>query len=192
MHRSRRAFMSWALKMILNDQDHPLRFLVSIKEDIHGNVIYDRNGKHKLHWNEITRITKGGKKIRGRYPVPDMIEASKRSDDRKKFIVQAGHMLARVSQGTERFMLEDVDLNILGGQTIESKGAISAKQAVSIGGIPVDFQTAKHFASAGLLGVNEKGTIVQVNGRELHLATTKDISNMVKIAPPTSLCEYLY
>ena len=152
VHRSRRTFMNWALKKILADPNHPLRFLVSIKEDVNGNVLCDRHSRPILFWNQITKITRSGNRIRGRFPIPENIVSSLHSDDRKKFMVQAGHMLARSAGRVERYMLEDADSNILGGETIESKGATSAKRAVLIGSIPVDVDTAKRWASTGVLG----------------------------------------
>jgi len=55
-------------------------------------------------------------------------------------------------------MLEDADLNQLTGQTIESKGAFSFKDAAVIEGVPVDVASAEQWERLGLL---TEGTVAR-------------------------------
>ena len=65
--------------------------------------------------------------------------------------MQAGHQGAKAAGVREQFMVEDADLNQLTGQTIESKGAYSFKEAVIIGNVPVDSASAEQWERLGLL-----------------------------------------
>ena len=158
IHRSRVSFMKWALDKIRDESEHPLRFLLSPKENTRGHLV-DVGGKPLsdssepvLFWNQFTRRSESGRLQRGRYPLPWKLEPSHHSNDEEKFTVQAGHRLARVSGGTERFMVEDADSNHIDGYLIEGRGSLSRKESLLIGGIMVDVATAKGWAAAGQLG----------------------------------------
>src|SRR5215217_1141952 len=74
---------------------------------------------------------------------------------RKKYsfdpTVQAGHLVSRHSGLEERFALEDSTYNQWSSNVGESQGAIFIKDAVDIGGIPVERRTAELWESAGKL-----------------------------------------
>jgi hypothetical protein len=55
-------------------------------------------------------------------------------------------------------MLEDADLNQLGGQVIETPGAFSYKEAVLIDDVPVDVASALQWERLGLLPPGTVGT----------------------------------
>jgi hypothetical protein len=65
--------------------------------------------------------------------------------------VQVGHQGAFASGVPEQFTLEDADLNITSGQTIETKGAFSFKEAVVIDEVRVDVASALQWERLGLL-----------------------------------------
>jgi hypothetical protein len=74
---------------------------------------------------------------------------------RKKYsfdpTVQAGHLVSRHSGLEERFALEDSTFNQWSSNRGESQGAIFIKDAVDIGGIPVERRTAELWERAGKL-----------------------------------------
>jgi len=65
--------------------------------------------------------------------------------------VQAGHLVSRHSGLEERFALEDSTFNQWSSNRGESQGAIFIKDAVDIGGIPVERRTAELWERAGKL-----------------------------------------
>ncbi len=72
-------------------------------------------------WKTTTRTTRSGKVQQGRYPGSE-------TDP----IVQAGHEEAYAAGGEQKVALEDADMNISSGATIESKGAFSMKEKVLV------------------------------------------------------------
>jgi hypothetical protein len=70
--------------------------------------------------------------------------------------VQAGHLTSRHSGEEERLALEDSTWNQWSSHRGESQGAIFFKEAVLIGGIPVERRTAVTWEAAGLL---PRGTV---------------------------------
>ncbi len=133
---STRTFLNDCLHRV-SDPNHPLHFLVVRKQGPGGSVTYD--------WRKTTRITKKGRRQTGRY-----------QGNEDGPVVQVGHQGAHASGAREQFTLEDADLNQLGGQTIESKGAFSFKGAIDIDGVPVDIDSALQWERLGLL---PKGTV---------------------------------
>lgn len=131
-------FLQAALQRISNPQ-HPLHFLVVPRRLPGGRLIYD--------WRKTTRRTARGRIQIGRY------EGHEHGP-----VVQVGHQGAFAAGVPERLMLEDADLNQLSGRTIESRGAFSFKDAVIIGGIPVDVASAQLWERLGLLG---RGTVAR-------------------------------
>jgi hypothetical protein len=65
--------------------------------------------------------------------------------------VQAGHLVSRHSGLEERFALEDSTYNQWSSNVGESQGAIFVKDAVDIGGIPVERRTAELWERSGKL-----------------------------------------
>lgn len=65
--------------------------------------------------------------------------------------VQAGHLISRHSRREERFALEDSSYNQVSSNRGETQGAIFFKDAVDIGGVPVELRTALMWERAGLL-----------------------------------------
>lgn len=97
-------------------------------------------------WQKGQFTAKSGRQMNGRYAesAPD------------KQLVHAGHLEAKsfaraVGKPREFLMIEDADLNKMGGDVIESRGAYSSKGAVLIEEYPVDIPTAKRYESHGLL-----------------------------------------
>ncbi|HIK56975.1 MAG TPA: hypothetical protein IGS37_17650 [Synechococcales cyanobacterium M55_K2018_004] len=113
---------------------HPLHFLVVRRRLPNGQVTYD--------WRKTTRITASGRRQTGRYDYQGHETGP---------IVQVGHQGAFAAGVPERLMLEDAGLNQQSGQTIESRGAYSFKDAVLIGGVPVDVASAQQWERLGLL-----------------------------------------
>ena len=64
-------------------------------------------------------------------------------------VVQVGHRDAFASGAPEVFMLEDADPNQTGGQTIESRGALSKKVAVEVEGVIVDQMSLEQWERLG-------------------------------------------
>jgi hypothetical protein len=128
-------FLNRMRTMIRNYKDptdptrkHPLSFLLEPAE------------KGKLDWRKTTRETKSGNTQTGRY-----------EGNEKGPVVQIGHQGAKAAGVAEQFMLEDADLNQIGGNTIETPGAFSFKPAVQIAGVPVDIASALQWERLGLL-----------------------------------------
>jgi hypothetical protein len=137
---STRSFLRDALRRISNLR-HPLHFLVVARRIPNGQVTYD--------WRRTTRNTASGSRQRGRYDYQGHETGP---------IVQVGHQGAFAAGVPERLMLEDAGLNQRTGQTIESKGAYSFKDAVVIGGVPVDVASAQQWERLGLL---PRGTVAR-------------------------------
>lgn len=70
--------------------------------------------------------------------------------------VQAGHLVSRHSGAEERFALEDSSYNQVSSNRGETQGYIFVKDAVEIGGVPVERRTAEMWERTGLL---EAGTV---------------------------------
>ncbi len=130
---STRAFLRDALRRVSHPR-HPLHFLVVRRRLPNGQVTYD--------WRKTTRITASGRRQTGRYDYQGHETGP---------IVQVGHQGAFAAGVPERLMLEDAGLNQQSGQTIESRGAYSFKDAVLIGGVPVDVASAQQWERLGLL-----------------------------------------
>jgi hypothetical protein len=130
-------FMNDSLKKV-SKQDHPLHKLVEEIQTPKGNA-YD--------WRKTTRVTKSGKVQTGRYPGSE-------TDP----IVQAGHVDAYASGAPQKYVLEDADLNIVGGAVIESKGAFSMKVAVEVEGVWVELRSLQQWET---LGVVPSGTVAK-------------------------------
>jgi hypothetical protein len=107
----------------------------------------------KLDWRTTERKTKAGDTQTGRY------EGNETGPT-----IQIGHQGAFAGGAPEQFMIEDADLNQLGGNVIESKGTkadpskgtkaepvSSYKEAVLIDGVPVDVASAQQWERLGLL-----------------------------------------
>lgn len=137
---STRRFLSNALRRISNPR-HPLHFLVVARRLPNGRVTYD--------WRRTTRITASGRRQTGRYDYQGHETGP---------IVQVGHQGAFAAGVPERLMLEDAGLNQQSGRTIESKGAYSFKDAVTISGVPVDVASAQQWERLGLL---PQGTVAR-------------------------------
>ena len=135
---STRPFLRSTLRQISNPH-HPLHFLVVARRLPNGQVTYD--------WRKTTRTTARGRQQTGRY------EGNEHGP-----VIQVGHQGAFAAGVPERLMLEDADLNQQTGRTIESKGAYSFKDAVMIGGVPVDVASAQQWERLGLLN---RGTVAQ-------------------------------
>lgn len=138
---STRTFLTDALRRISNPR-HPLHFLVVRRRLPNGQVIYD--------WRKTTRITAKGRRQTGRYDYQGHETGP---------IIQVGHQGAFAAGVPERLMLEDAGLNQRTGQTIESKGAYSFKDAVVIDGVPVDVASAQQWERLGLL---PPGTVLRL------------------------------
>ena len=66
--------------------------------------------------------------------------------------VQAGHLTSRHSGAAERYAVEDALFNQLSNWKGETgRRAVFQKQAVDIGGVPVEYRTAKMYERLGLL-----------------------------------------
>jgi len=65
--------------------------------------------------------------------------------------VQAGHLTSRHSGEPERFAIEDAFFNQASSNRGETQGAVFYKQAVEIGGVPVETTTARLYQNAGKL-----------------------------------------
>lgn len=65
--------------------------------------------------------------------------------------VQAGHRISRHSGAPERFSLEDATFNQVSNWRGETQGAIFVKEAVDIGGVPVERRTAEMWDRMGCL-----------------------------------------
>jgi RHS repeat-associated protein len=63
--------------------------------------------------------------------------------------VQAGHLTSRHSGEPERFAIEDAFFNQASSNKGETQGAIFRKQAVEIGGVPVELRTALQYQRLG-------------------------------------------
>ena len=135
---STRTFLRNALRRIRHPR-HPLHFLVVTRRLPNGQVTYD--------WRKTTRTTASGRRQTGRY------EGNEHGP-----VIQVGHQGAFAAGVPERLMLEDADLNQQTGRTIESKGAYSFKDAVMIGGVPVDVASAQQWERLGLL---RRGTVAR-------------------------------
>lgn len=118
---SARAFLRAALGKV-SEPAHPLHFLVV------------PDGKGGYRWRTTVRVTSTGKVQVGRYPGAETGP-----------VVQGGHQAAYAAGAPQQFMLEDADINIVGGETIESKGAYGFKPAVLIGDVPVEVASALHW-----------------------------------------------
>ena len=115
----------------VSDPSHPLHFLVSPRQG---------TGSAGFAWRTTTRVTRRGARQTGRYHGAE-----------HEPVIQVGHQGAHAADVPEQFMLEDADLNILSGATVESRGAFSFKEAVDIEGVPVDVATAQMWERLGLL-----------------------------------------
>jgi Bacterial toxin 5/Pre-toxin TG len=87
---------------------------------------------------------------------PETGKWSGRTHLTSKPTVQAGHLTSRHSGEAERFALEDSFFNQLSNWKGESQGAIFEKEAIDIGGVPVERRTAQTWENTGLL---PKGTV---------------------------------
>lgn len=104
------------------------------------------NGSTTYAWRTTTFVTRKGKTLTGRY-----------AGNQKGVVMQIGHAAAFASGAPERLTLEDADLNQVGGNTIESRGAFSVKPMVDIGdGVIVDLASLQHWEH---LGVVPAGTV---------------------------------
>jgi len=70
--------------------------------------------------------------------------------------VQVGHLVSLFYSKIERLALEDSTFNQWSSNVGESQGAVFEKRALNIGGIPVEYRTARLLESASLL---PKGTV---------------------------------
>jgi len=131
----------------IKDPKHPLHFLVEPKLNAEGKPLTSAKGDPLLDWRKTTRTTESGGVQTGRYQANE-----------SGVTIQVGHQTAFTSGAPEQFTLEDADLNQLSGQTVESRGALSAKPAVEIEGVPVDLQSAEQWERLGLL---EEGTVAK-------------------------------
>lgn len=74
--------------------------------------------------------------------------------------VQAGHLVSRHSGAPERFATEDAWFNQVSNHVGETQGGVFFKQAVEIGGIPVEGRTAQMWYDLGLIDINDIRQIV--------------------------------
>jgi hypothetical protein len=140
-------FMRDQLKKV-SDPNHPLHNLVVETEDASGAKSYD--------WRRTVRETSTGKTQVGRYP-----------GNEEGPVVQAGHEEAYAGGGTQRYMLEDADLNIVSGNVIESKGGLSSKVAVEVDGVRVDLASLQLWERLGVVpqGTVAKATATTTSGK---------------------------
>jgi LysM repeat protein len=132
-------FLNQQLEKV-SDPKHPLHFLVEPKLNAQGQPMTSKNGEPIFDWRKTTRTTEAGKVQTGRY-----------EGNESGVTVQVGHQTAFTSGAPEQYTLEDADLNQLSGQTIESRGSLSSKPAVEIGGVPVDLASARQWERMGSL-----------------------------------------
>jgi hypothetical protein len=81
-------FLRWTRHRILEQKDHPLRFLLGPKEDARGRLYTETSGDPRLDGHCFTYMTRADHRIRARVPVPDHHIPSKHSDDQRKSVVQ--------------------------------------------------------------------------------------------------------
>jgi hypothetical protein len=134
------AFLQEALRRVSHPR-HPLHFLVVPRCRPDGQLRYQ--------WRTTTRTTASGRRQTGRYNYQGHETGP---------IVQVGHQGAFAAGVPEQLMLEDAGLNQQTGQNIESRGAYSFKDAVIIGGVPVDVASAQQWERLGLLS---RGTVAR-------------------------------
>jgi hypothetical protein len=112
----------------VSNPSHPLHnALVVPVVDANDNLVLDADGHPTFTWRTTTFTAKSGRVMTGRY-----------QGNEHGIVVQIGHRDAFASGAPEVFMLEDADVNQLGGQTIESRGPTSRKIAVEVEGAVVD------------------------------------------------------
>jgi hypothetical protein len=99
----------------VSDLSHPLHDALVVETT-------GPNGEKAYTWRTHTFTSKKGEVLTGRFEGSD-----------EGITIQVGHQDAFASGAPEKYMIEDADLNQVSGQTIESKGAYSFKQAVLVG-----------------------------------------------------------
>jgi hypothetical protein len=77
--------------------------------------------------------------------------------------VQAGHLTSLHSSAVERLALEDSTFNQWSSNKGETQGAVFLKEAIEIGGIPVEKRTAMQWEKAGII---DKGTVENASEHE--------------------------
>jgi len=107
-------FVDDALAKVSNPS-HPLHNALVVE-------IGEIDGKPVYGWRTTTFTSRKGTEVSGRF-----------EGNEHGVTVQVGHRDAFASGAPEFFMIEDADLNQVSGQTIESKGAYSYKEAVLVG-----------------------------------------------------------
>ena len=114
-----------------SDPDHPLHELTEPSK---------AGSKTPRQFRKVVRVTESGKTQTGRYQGGETGP-----------VVQAGHADAYASGASQRFVLEDADLNQLSGNVIESKGGYSSKEALFVtkpdgtGGVWVEAESLKQW-----------------------------------------------
>jgi Domain of unknown function (DUF4157)/Bacterial toxin 5 len=114
-----------------SDPDHPLHKLTEQSK---------AGSKTPRQFRKVARVTESGKAQTGRYHAGETGP-----------VVQAGHADAYASGASQRFVLEDADLNQVSGNVIESKGAYSSKEALFVtkpdgtGGVWVEAESLKQW-----------------------------------------------
>jgi hypothetical protein len=123
---SQKGFLDAQLRTIVSNPGHPLH----PNQSPQGPVVAVQapDGSTTYAWRTTTFETKKGNLVTGRF-----------EGNEEGVVVQVGHRDAFASGAPEFPTLEDADINQAGGQTIESKGALSYKQAVSVDGVIVDW-----------------------------------------------------
>lgn len=139
---SQKGFLDTQLRTIVSNPGHPLH----PNQSPQGPVVAVQapDGSITYAWRTTTFETKKGEVATGRF-----------EGNEEGVVIQVGHRDAFASGAPEFPTLEDAELNQAGGQTIETKGAFSQKQAVSVDGVIVDWASLLVWER---LGVVQPGT----------------------------------